>query len=101
MNFQLYNIEKEAITHYKLTLKVEKDFLVKRTKETWLKQGDRCTSFIFAILSSRQYSSNITCLKKDERGLTYDPKEMGDVLSNHFKKILNAVTEGDEPSIWR
>ena len=37
----------------------------------------------------------MTCLKKDEGGLNYNPKN----LSNHFKEFLNAVTKPDKPSM--
>jgi len=63
MSVQLYNSEQEVAEYYKLMLKTKKAFFMQRTKETWLRQGDRCTYFLFASLTSRQHANSITYLK--------------------------------------
>lgn len=83
------DIRKEAEVLDKLRLNRARweSILCQKSREIWLKEGDKNTKFFHASLLNRR--SRIQAIK-DDQGWIYDPDQRGQYFLRHFKELYKS-----------
>nr|XP_048330864.1 uncharacterized protein LOC125422764 [Ziziphus jujuba var. spinosa] len=63
--------------------------LRQKSRETWLKEGDKNTKFFHSSLLNRRRKNKIQAIKDDQRGLS-NPDQIRQYFLNHFKELYKS-----------
>ena len=87
------NLEIEASLCLELNEWLEKEELKwkQKSRELWLKEGDRNSKFFHLFTLSRRRSNRINEITLEDGSWLYGRDSIGDYFTNHFKEIYQSA----------
>ncbi|KAJ4969222.1 hypothetical protein NE237_015923 [Protea cynaroides] len=88
LNQNLMEEEKEARMRYAEASSTEESFLKQKSRNKWLKLGDRNNKFFFHSVKSNQHRSMIRSIKNDEGRMLSSPSDIKIEAESFFKNMF-------------
>ena len=68
----------------------------RRTKLTWLRDGEKCSKFFFSLEKNNIVSNTIYRLKNNEGNYIYDEHEILDSIKNYYSSLYEQRNIGND-----